>query len=256
MGAAAGFAFAGIVASTYLVVPRMPVAGADPEAVRAYVATHQAALRWTWFLAGEVAWLPGLLFCAVLASSLGEDGGAPAASLGMVGAAVTASVSISASVPWGLLVYLGPVLQPRDTVLLLAETRHFADAAIGFPTAAMLAGFGLAAAGSARRPRALVALAGLAAAFQVLHGVDDFATGGQTGALWVLAGLSTPLWALAASAWLVRVARAPAAEVAARIRPNAPRGGSRRGAATRAELQPLPQPPADELPAASPAASG
>jgi hypothetical protein len=197
----AGTIFVCLSASAFVVVPQMPPAGAQPGAVLDYIEANQRALEWTWFLAGEVAWLFGIYFCAALTVSLWTSSPFRAAALaGMGGAVVTATLTISAGIPWGLLIYLGPQLISGDLVLTLAEARHFADAALSFSTAAMLLGFSISVFGARGNEFRFLMAAGLVAtASQLVHGTDDFLTYGETGILPRIAAELSLAWILAAS---------------------------------------------------------
>jgi hypothetical protein len=200
-GALAGITFVALSSSAQIAVSQMPSAGTPPALVLDYVEANQRALEITWFLAGEVAWLFGLCFCATLAIALWISSPYRAATLvGLSGAVVTAALVIGASIPWGLLIYLGPHLASGELVLELAESRHFADAALSPPTAVMLLGFSLSAMGvPGARFRLLAAVGLLATALQLVHGADDFLTDGQTGVLSGLAAEVALAWILAAS---------------------------------------------------------
>lgn len=195
---AAGLGFAGLGASAALAVPRLPEAGAAPATVIAYIQANQRALEWTWFLAGELAWLPGLLFCSALAVCLWRLGASSVALMvGLSGAITSASLTLAFGVPWGILIYLAPQLGPGQLVLVLAETRHFGDAAVSFPLAAMFLGFGAAT----LRLRSIgwragTAVAIVGAALQLAHSAVDFAASGRTGALLTSAELAVPAWAI------------------------------------------------------------
>jgi hypothetical protein len=204
-GALAGIVFVAFSASAEIAVPQMPPAGTAPAAVLTYVETNQRVLEWTWFLAGEVAWLFGLCFCATLAVALWSSSpNRVAAVAGLSGAVVTAALTISAGIAWGLLIYLGPHLASGDLVLALAESRHFADSALSIPTAAMLLGFSLSAVGAPGIAYRVLAAGGLVAAvFQLVHVADDFLTYGQTGFLPRLAAEAALAWILAASGVLL-----------------------------------------------------
>jgi hypothetical protein len=208
-GALAGLIFVALSGSAQIAVPQMPSAGAPAATVVGYIETNQRALEWTWFLAGEVAWLFGMYFCASLALTLWISSPYRAATLaGLFGAVASATLTISASIPWGLLVYLAPQMTDRDLVLALAESRHFADAALSFSTAGMLLGFSIAAFSAQRGLFRVLGAAGfLAVVLQIVHGADDFFTYGQTGPLPRLAADVALTWILGASALLL--ARAP-----------------------------------------------
>ena len=196
-----GLIFVALSGSAQVAVPQMPAAGAPPAVVVSYIEANQQSLEWTWFLAGEVAWLFGLYFCAGLAVPLWNASRYRAATLlGLGGAVLTASLTISASIPWGMLIYLGPQLTSGDLVLTLAESRHFADAALSFSTATMLLGFSIAAIGVPGDWFRALATGGLiATTFQLVHGGDHFITFGQTGILPRLAPEVALAWILAAS---------------------------------------------------------
>jgi hypothetical protein len=201
----AGALFVALSASAEILVPQMPQAGAPTTLVLAYIEANQRTLEWTWFLSSEVAWVFGLYLCACLTVILWTSSPYRAAVLaGLSGAVVTATLTVGAGIPWGLLVYLGPHLTNGDLVLALAETRHFADAALSFSTSMMLLGFSVAATGVPRsRFRVLAAGGLLATALQLIHGADDFMTSGQTGILPRLAPEVALGWFLAASAVLL-----------------------------------------------------
>jgi hypothetical protein len=196
-----GLAFVMLEGATLLVAPRMPEAGAPPSVVVTYIEAHQRGLEWSWFLGGEVAWLPGLVFCALMTVGLWQESAKRAAALaGFGGAAVAAAMTLAVSVPWGLLVYLGPQLESNSSILLLAETRHFGDAALSIPLAVMLLGYGMASLRLAeRRWVAISAVALLGALLECLHTISDFALNGQTGVLLQLSTTSVLVWALVVS---------------------------------------------------------
>lgn len=197
----AGLAYVLLGGSPLVLAPRMPEAGASPVAIVAFVEANQRALEWSWFLGGEIVWLPGLMFCALLTGLFWHEPATRwAALVGFVGAAVSASMTLAMSVPWGLLVYLAPQLAPSSLVLLLAETRHFGDAAVSIPLAAMLLGYGFATLRVGEARWVAAAAAGLVGALiECLHAGIDFALYGQTGMLVQLSLGAVFVWALIVS---------------------------------------------------------
>ena len=178
----------------------MPPAGTAPSELVRYVTANSDALELSWFLASGPALLLGGWFLGVVAVAA-WDAGAQRQLLGagISSAFLAGALLAGAGVAWGLFVYLAPQLGPVPLVLVLAESRHFAEGAVSFPAAATAAALSLAvwALGRAWKP---VAILGLVAAGLVLgNGVDDFAADGVTGALGPIALGSFLLWTAAFS---------------------------------------------------------
>jgi len=105
---------------------------------------------------------------------------------------IAGALLAAAGVSWGLFVYLAPQLGSDPLVLILAESRHFAEGAVAFPAVAAAAALSLASWGSGRGWRALSALGLVAAewlALGTLSGVEWPTTSFQP-AFWA------PRWAL------------------------------------------------------------
>ncbi len=221
-GAAAGLGSAAMLGWAYLSAPPMPVAGTPPGALVRYVSLNSAGLERSWFLASGPALLLGGWFLGVLAVSVWEAG----ASRHLVGAGVSSailagSLLTGAGVAWGLFVYLAPQLGPVPLVLVLAESRHFAEGAASFPAAGAAAALSLAVWSFGRGWRAVSTLGLAAAALQLANGIDDFASDGVTGTLGPLAFGALMLW-IAALSFALTVRQGRLAFHAAPPLPSAP----------------------------------
>jgi hypothetical protein len=183
-GAATGLVFVALLVAAYLSAPPMPVAGTPAGTLVAYVSANSEALERSWFLAcGPDLFFAGW-FLGVVVTIL-WDAGTPHHMLaaGFVSALLAGGLLTAAGVSWGLFVYLAPQLGSSPLVLVLAESRHFAEGAVSFPVAAAAAAFSLATWGSGRAWRVVSALGIAAAALELANGFDDFAADGVTDAL-------------------------------------------------------------------------
>jgi hypothetical protein len=183
-GAATGFVFATLLAAAYFSAPAMPVAGTPAGLLVAYVKANSNGLERSWFLACGPDLLFGGWFLGVVAATLWEAG-APChmVAAGFASALLSGALLAGAGVTWGLFVYLAPQLGSDPLVLVLAESRHFAEGAISFPVAAAAAALSLATWNAGLGWRSVSALGLLAAALELANGFDDFAADGVTGAL-------------------------------------------------------------------------
>ncbi|HET9781492.1 MAG TPA: hypothetical protein VFR33_06910 [Candidatus Dormibacteraeota bacterium] len=202
-GAASGIGFAVVLAAAYLMAPAMPVAGTPGPALVHFVSVNSDGLELSWFLASGPALFLGGCFVGVLAVDVWEMG-APRRLIGagISSAFLAAALLAGAGVSWGLFVYLAPQLNSYALVLVLAESRHFAEGAVSFPAAASAATLSLAARNFGRSWGAISWVGLTAAALQLGNGFDDFAADGVTGALGPLAFSVLMLWIAAFSAAL------------------------------------------------------
>jgi hypothetical protein len=214
--------FVTLLTSAYFSAPAMPVAGTPPALLVAYVNANSNGLETSWFLACGPDLFFGCWFLGVVAVSLWDSGASRhLVAAGSASALIAGALLAGAGVTWGLFVYLAPQLGSDPLVLVLAESRHFAEGAISFPVAAAAAALSLATWNSGRGWRLVSALGLLAAALELGNGFDDFAADGVTGAVgplslavllaWV-AGLSFAL--TVRSGWFVLRAGAPTARSA------------------------------------------
>lgn len=199
-GAPAGVVFAALLAAAYLSAPAMPVAGTPARELVHYVSANSDRLELSWFLASGPALLFGGWFLGVVAVTVWEAG-APRHLIGagISSAFLAAALLTSAGVSWGLFVYLAPQLGSDPLVLVLAESRHFAEGAVSFPAAATAAALSLAASSFGRGWRAVSTLGLAAAALQLGNGVVDFVADGVTGVLGPVAFIALILWIAAFS---------------------------------------------------------
>lgn len=200
VGAASGMIFAAMLVAAYLTAPPMPVAGTPGSVLVRYVSDNSDGLELSWFLASGPALFLGGWFVGVVAVTVWDSGaprhliGAGISSAFLAGALLTA-----AGVSWGLFVYLAPQLDSGSLVLVLAESRHFAEGAISFPAGAAAAALSLTAWSFGGGWRLVAALGFAAAALQLGNGLDDFAADGVTGAFGPLAFFALMVWIAAFS---------------------------------------------------------
>ena len=194
-GAASGLVFATLLAAAYFSAPAMPVAGTPAGLLIAYVNANSRGLETSWFLACGLDLFFGGWFLGVVAATLWEAG-APRylVAAGSASALLAGALLAGAGVTWGLFVYLAPQLGSDSLVLVLAESRHFAEGAISFPVAAAAAAFSMAAWNSGRGLRLISSVGLVAAALELANGFDDFAADGVTGALGPLSFAVFILW--------------------------------------------------------------
>ena len=195
VGAGTGLVFVTLLTAAYFSAPTMPVAGTPPRLLVEYVNANSNGLEASWFLACGPALFFGGWFLGVVAASLWEAG-APRhiVAAGFTSALLAGALLAGAGISWGLFVYLAPQLGSDPLVLVLAESRHFAEGAISFPVAAAAAAVCLATWNSGRGWRLVSALGLLAAALQLANGFDDFAADGVTGALGPLSFMVLMFW--------------------------------------------------------------
>lgn len=194
-GAASGLVFVGLLAAAYLSAPAMPVAGTPPGLLVAYVNANSNGLETSWFLSCGPDLFFGGWFLGVVAAALWEAGPPrQMVAAGIVSALLAGALLAGAGVTWGLFVYLAPQLGSDPLVLVLAESRHFAEGAISFPVAAAAAALSLAVWNSGRGWRLVSALGLVAAALELANGFDDFAADGVTGVLGPLSFAVVMLW--------------------------------------------------------------
>jgi hypothetical protein len=200
MGAAAGMGLAASLVLAYLTVPPMPVAGTPAPALVHYVSANSEGLERSWFLASGPALFLGGWFLGVVAVTVWEAG-APRHLIGAgVGSALLAGALLAgAGVSWGLFVYLATQLGSAPLVLVLAESRHFAEGAVSFPAAAAAAALSLATWSFGRGWRVVSTIGFAAAAFQLGNGLADFAADGVTGILGPLGFIGLMMWIAALS---------------------------------------------------------
>ncbi len=195
VGAATGLVFVALLVAAYLSAPPMPVAGTAPTTLVAYVNANADALERSWFLAcGPDLFFAGW-FLGVVGTALWEEGASHCmVAAGFVSALLAGALLTGAGVTWGLFVYLAPQLGSPPLVLVLAESRHFAEGAVSFPVAAAAAAFSLATWSLGRGWRAISILGLIAAALELGNGFDDFAADGVTGAIGPLSFVVLMVW--------------------------------------------------------------
>jgi len=194
-GAITGVVFIAFLTAAYVSAPQMPIAGTPAGSLVDYVNANSDGLERSWFLACGPALFFGGWFLGVMTVMLWEAA-APRhlVAAGAACALLAGALLTCAGVSWGLFVYLAPQLGTDPLVLVLAESRHFAEGAVSFPVAAAGAAISLATWGFGRGWRAVSVLGLLAAALQLVNGFDDFAADGVTGALGPLSFFAVLLW--------------------------------------------------------------
>ena len=199
-GAATGLIFVTLLVAAYFSAPAMPVAGTPASLLVAYVNANSNGLETSWFLACGPDLFFGGWFLGVVAATLWEAGAQRhMVAAGSASAVLAGALLAGAGVTWGLFVYLAPQLNSDPLVLVLAESRHFAEGAISFPVAAAAAAFSIATWNSGRGWRLVAALGLLATALELANGFDDFAADGVTGALGPLSFVGLMFWIAALS---------------------------------------------------------
>ena len=201
MSAASGLLFAALLAAAYVLGGPMPPAGTPPDRLVAFVSAHSQTQEWSWFLTSGPALLTGPSFLGALASKLWESD--PAAryltAAAFANALVAGALLAAAGIAWGLLVYLATQITSPSLILVLAESRHFAEGAVSFPAAGAVIGFSLAARHSLRGWQLVALLGALAAGLQLANGLDDFVVDGVTGPIGPAAFCALLAWIAAAS---------------------------------------------------------
>ncbi|HET7421501.1 MAG TPA: hypothetical protein VFL27_14080 [Candidatus Dormibacteraeota bacterium] len=218
VGASGGAILAALLCASYLLGGPMPRAGTPPAQLVPFLAANSSTQEWSWFLACGPVMVIGPWFAGVLTAHLWEVNPEERylTAAGFSTALTAGALLAAAGIMWGLFVYLGTQITSPSLVLVLAESRHFAEGAVGFPAAGAVIGYSLAARGHLHGWRAVVALGCLAAALQLANGVDDFLFDGVTGLLGPAAFATFLAWlvaismALTAEIWIVRFAN-PAA---------------------------------------------
>lgn len=202
-GAATGILFAAALAGAYLSAPPMPQAGTPAPVLVHYVALNSEALERSWFLVSGPSLLLGAWLLGVASVALWEAGASHVlVAAGIFSSVLAGSLLATASVCWGLFVYLAPQLGSGPLVLVLAESRHFAEGSVSFPAAGAAAALSLAIWRFGPSWRALSALGVAAAALQLGNGIDDFLADGITGVLGPLSFGALMLWIAAFSCGL------------------------------------------------------
>jgi hypothetical protein len=176
---------AALLGSAYVLAGPMPQAGTAPADLLAFIHANSESLEWSWFLASGPALLIGPWFLGALTAHLWQAN--PEArhltAAGFSTALTGAALFGAAGVTWGLFVYLGTQITNPSLLLVLAESRHFAEGAIGFPISGAVVAYSLAARGHLPAWRAVATLGMLAAGLQLANGIDDFVVDGVTGLL-------------------------------------------------------------------------
>jgi hypothetical protein len=176
---------AAMLGSAYFLGGPMPRAGTEAADLIAFINANSKTQEWSWFLASGPALLIGPWFLGVLTAHLwgANPEARPMIAAGFSTALTAAALFGAASVTWGLFVYLGTQVADPALLLVLAESRHFAEGSIGFPIAGTVIAFSLA--GKAHLPawRPIASLGVLAACLQLANGIDDFVGDGVTGLL-------------------------------------------------------------------------
>jgi hypothetical protein len=197
--AATGLSFAACMALGYALSGPMPQAGTPPAQLVALLHAHGSTQEWSWFFASGPALLFGPWFLGALAARLWavNPPGRALTAAGFASGLLAGALLASASVLWGLFVYLGTQITSPSLVLVLAEARHFAEGSVSFPAAGAVGAFSLAARGS-RGWRSVAAVGVVAAGLQLANGIYDFVVDGVT-------GLLGPASFVALLAWIVTV---------------------------------------------------
>lgn len=194
-GAATGILFAAALAGAYLSAPPMPRAGTPAPVLVQYVTLNSEALERSWFLVSGPSLLLGAWLLGVAAAALWEAGASHVLlAAGVFSSLLAGSLLATAGVGWGLFVYLAPQLSSSPLVLVLAESRHFAEGSVSFPAAGAAAALSLAIWRLGAGWRALSIFGFAAAALQMGNGIDDFLADGITGMLGPLSFGSLMVW--------------------------------------------------------------
>ena len=183
----------------------MPPAGTPPPQLIAFLNANSARQEWSWFLACGPALLIGPWFVGLLSAELWAANPARRhlVAAGFSASLITGSLLAAAGIAWGLFVYLGTQITAPSLILVLAETRHFAEGAICFPAAGAVIAYTLATRGQLPAWGSLAVLGSLAAGLQLANGVDDFVVDGVTGPVGPLALAALLSWVAAMSTLLV-----------------------------------------------------
>jgi len=208
-GGSSGILLAILLGSSYLLGGPMPPAGTPPAQLVSFLTANSATQEWSWFLGCGPTLLIGPWFLGVLAAHLWQAN--PRArhltAAGFSTALIAGAMLGTAGVMWGLFVYLGTQVTNASLLLVLAEARHFAEGAVGFPVAGAIIAFSLASRRQLPGWRAVAALGAVAAGLQLANAVADFVVDGVTGPL-------GPASFAAVLAWLAAISAALAAGLA------------------------------------------
>jgi hypothetical protein len=185
VSASLGVVLAGLLGAGYALAGPMPPAGTTPADLLVFINAHSETQEWSWFVASGPALLIGPWFLGVLTAHLWHANPERRylTAAGFSTALTVAALFGAAGISWGLFVYLGTQITNPSLLLVLAESRHFAEGSIDFPMAGTVLAFSLAARGHLPGWTAIATVGALAAGLQLANGVDDFVVDGVTGLL-------------------------------------------------------------------------
>ncbi|HEX6487841.1 MAG TPA: hypothetical protein VF137_03060 [Candidatus Dormibacteraeota bacterium] len=205
LGAWSGLALAALLAASYVLGGPMPRAGTPPTQLLVFLRAHSETQEWSWFLLCGPGLIAGPWFLGALSARLwaADQGRRELVAAGFGSGLIAGALLAAAGVTWGLFVYLGTQITNGSLLLLLAESRHFAEGSISFPAAGAVIAFTLAARGRLPAWRLIAVLGAAAAGLQLANGVYDFAADGVTGALGPASFAALLAWLIGTSLALV-----------------------------------------------------
>lgn len=180
-----GAIVAALLGASYILGGSMPPAGTPPATLMVFLTTHSATQEWSWFLACGPALLIGPWFAGVLTAHLWQCNPTSRylTAAGLSTSLVTGSLLGAAGIAWGLFVYLGSQVTNPSLLLVLAESRHFAEGAACFPAAGAVIAYSLASWAHLPAWRTVASIGLVASSLQLANGIDDFVVDGVTGPL-------------------------------------------------------------------------
>lgn len=180
-----GLVLAALLGASYILGGSMPPAGTPPATLMLFLTAHSTTQEWSWFLACGPALLVGPWFTGVLTVHLWQRNPAHRylIAAGFSTSLVTGSLLATAGVAWGLFVYLGTQITSPSLVLVLAESRHFAEGAVCFPAAGAVTAYSIASRAHLPAWRTVGWIGLLASSLLLSNGIDDFVVDGVTGPL-------------------------------------------------------------------------
>lgn len=196
VGASFGVGLTALLGAAYVLGGPMPRAGTAPADLLVFINANSETQEWSWFLASGPALLIGPWFLGVLTAHLWEANPETRhlTAAGFSTALTAVALFATASIAWGLFVYLGTQITNPSLLLVLAESRHFAEGAIGFPIAGTVVAYSLAARAHLPGWKAVATFGALATGLQLANGIDDFVVDGLTGWLGPAAFVTLLAW--------------------------------------------------------------
>lgn len=180
-----GVLLAALLGASYILGGSMPPAGTPPVKLMVFITANSPTQEWSWFLACGPALLIGPWFAGVLTAHLWQRNPANRylAAAGFSTSLVTGSLLAAAGIAWGLFVYLGSQITSPSLLLVLAESRHFAEGAASFPAAGAVIAYSIASWAHLPAWRTVASIGLVASVLQLANGIDDFVVDGVTGPL-------------------------------------------------------------------------